>query len=60
MNKRKLYCKKSVLAVGQAGSISDNKNKLTTCFNCYEFAFCEGSKIYLHGILNQKEALKAL
>ena len=60
MNKRKLYCDKYVLAIGNENSISDNKNKLETCFNCYDFIFCEGSKAYLQGILKQKEVYKEL
>ena len=60
MNKRKLYCKKDIIAIGQEGSISDYKNKLETCFNCYDFIFCEGSKAYLEGILKQKEVYKEL
>ena len=54
MNKRKLYCNKEVLAIGNENSISDNKNKLEICFNCYDFIFCKGSKEYLQSIIKQK------
>jgi hypothetical protein len=55
MNKRLLHCNKEVLAVGQAGSIADYKNKLERCFICKEFPFCTGAKQYLQGIIKQQE-----
>lgn len=61
MNKRMLECKKiEVLAIGEAGSIADNKEKLRTCFECFHFITCKNSQEYLQGIINQQNNLIAI
>lgn len=57
MNKRKLNCNKEVYAIGQENSIADYKNKLNTCFQCYNFITCKDSQAYLQGIINQQDNL---
>jgi hypothetical protein len=57
MNSRILKCNKEVLAIGQEGSIADNKEKLLICFNCYKFILCKHSQEYLKGIINQQNNL---
>ena len=51
---------KNLFQIGQKESIADYKNKLNTCFNCYNFLTCEFSNSFLQGILSQKENLKAI
>jgi hypothetical protein len=60
MNRRKLKCGKEVIAVGQDESISDYKNKLLTCFNCYKFITCKYSQEYLQGIIIQQDNIVKL
>jgi len=55
MNKRNLPCnKKQVLAIGQENSISDYKEKLLSCFDCYDFISCKDSQKILKGIIQQQ------
>jgi len=62
MNVRMLSCEKQkkVLAIGQEGSISDYKERLQACFQCYHFITCKNSQEYLNGIINQQNNIISL
>ena len=60
MNKRQLYCNKSILAIGQENSISDIQNKLSICFECKEFIFCKGSQEYTKKLKTSLDNIKYL
>jgi len=59
MNKRYLPCGKEILAIGQALSIADCKEKLLTCFECKEFCFCQLSQEILEDIKRQQNNIIA-
>jgi hypothetical protein len=60
MNKRKLSCGNEILAIGEAGSIADLKEKIKTCFECNSFIFCTLANDNFKKLLNQKENITAL
>ena len=54
-NKRFLPCgKKEVYAIGAENSINDTKEKLSVCFNCYDFIDCKASQSLFDTLKNQQ------